>query len=417
MSARATVAAVLRTALRLWARGVGRRRGRDGGPRRICILLMHAWGMGGTIRTVLNLAGDLARHREVEILSVVRRRDRPFFGEFPPGVTVTALDDQRAAATPPWLRPLRSFLSRRPSVLFPREDRASRAVSLWADVMLARTLRRRSGATLIGTRPGLNAVVVQLAGPAAVRIGQEHMNLSAHRPALRKMLRRTYPQLDALVALTERDRGEYADLFGGVLRVEAIPNAVTPFEGAPSDLSSPIVLAAGRLKRQKDFGRLIRAFAAVAPTHPDWRLRICGSGPRRAALERLIEEHRLDGSVVLAGSVADMEPEFEGASIFAMSSRREGFPMVLLEAMSKGLPVVSFDSPTGPREIVRDGANGLLVPYQNVRALAIALGAMIDDEELRRRCARGAIATAREYELSSIGSRWRELLAVLEARR
>jgi hypothetical protein len=66
---------------------------------------MHAWGMGGTIRTVVNLAGELARDRDVEILSVVRRRDQPFFGEFPPGVTVTAIDDQRPAATPRWLRP------------------------------------------------------------------------------------------------------------------------------------------------------------------------------------------------------------------------------------------------------------------------------------------------------------------------
>jgi glycosyltransferase involved in cell wall biosynthesis len=85
--------------------------------------------------------------------------------------------------------------------------------------------------------------------------------------------------------------------------------------------------------------------------------------------------------------------------------------MVLLEAMSKGLPVVSFDCPTGPREIVRSGENGLLVPHQDVDALAAAMIQMIEDEDLRRRCGAGALATAERYSIDVIGARWEELLA------
>ncbi len=406
----------MRAALVRWARGAGTRRLPPPERPRVCILLMHAWGMGGTIRTVLNLAGELARDHDVEILSIVRRRDHPFFGEFPPGVTVTAIDDQRAGAVPAWLRPLRKLLSKPRTLLLPRQDRSSRVVSLWADLRLAHELRRRRTATLVGTRPSLNVAAGLLAAPGVTVVGQEHMNLAAHRPALRKAIRGSYPRLDALVALTERDREDYTRLFGDALRVEAIPNAVTRFGGPPSDLSSRTVVAAGRLKRQKDFGSLIRAFSAVARTHPDWTLRICGSGPRRAALERLIAERSLEGSVVLAGSVRDMGAEFRAASIYALSSRREGFPMVLLEAMSKGLPVVSFDAPTGPGEVVRDRENGLLVDRQDVAALAAALNEMIADEDLRRRCAAGALATAREYDPGVIGARWRALLAELAPR-
>jgi glycosyltransferase involved in cell wall biosynthesis len=282
--------------------------------------------------------------------------------------------------------------------------------------MLARTLRRRRGGALIATRPGLNLVAAHVAPPSLVKVGQEHMHLSSHRRPLRRAMRAGYPKLDAVAVLTEADRAEYAELFGGSTRIEQIPNAVRELEGATPDLTAKTVIAAGRLKRQKDFGSLIRAFARVAERHPDWQLRICGGGPRRWGLAKLIGELGLEQSVVLTGPVKRLGDEMASASIYALSSKREGFPMVLLEAMSKGLPVVSFDCPTGPREIVRDRENGLLVPHQDVEALAGAINEMIEDEELRRRCGAGARETAARYSIDVIGARWEELLAELGVR-
>jgi glycosyltransferase involved in cell wall biosynthesis len=186
---------------------------------------------------------------------------------------------------------------------------------------------------------------------------------------------------------------------------------VTKLEGGVSDLTGKTIIAAGRLKRQKDFFRLVRAFAQVAEKHPDWKLKICGDGPHRERLEELIAELGLEGKVELPGPVKNLGPELAAASMYALSSRREGFPMVLLEAMSKGLPVVSFDCPTGPREIVRSGENGLLVAHQDVDALAAAMIRMIEDEDLRRRCGAGALKTAERYSIDVIGERWEELLA------
>jgi glycosyltransferase involved in cell wall biosynthesis len=220
-----------------------------------------------------------------------------------------------------------------------------------------------------------------------------------------------YARLDALAVLTESDLREYGELLDGSARVEQIPNAVTPLAGEISDLSSKTVVALGRLRHQKDFRRLVRAFAQVAAKHPDWKLKIFGDGPNRERLEQLIVELGLEGNVELPGPVRNVGPELAAASMYALSSRREGFPMVLLEAMSKGLPVVSFDCPTGPREIVRSGENGLLVPHQDVDALAAAMIQMIEDEDLRRRCGAGALATAERYSIDVIGARWEELLA------
>jgi glycosyltransferase involved in cell wall biosynthesis len=236
------------------------------------------------------------------------------------------------------------------------------------------------------------------------------MHLSAHRPALRRSIAARYAQLDALTVLTERDREDYTHALGDAVAVVRIPNAVPIAGGPPAPLTAPIVLGAGRLTRQKGFNRLIRAFAQVVEHHPDWQLRIAGSGPRLTALRRLVIELELYNHVLLLGRVPDLERQMRQASVFALSSRREGFPMVLLEAMSAGLPIVSFDCPTGPGEIVRTGHNGVLVPNGDVDALAAALREVIEDEEARRRYGTGALATAAEHSLEAIGEQWRALL-------
>jgi glycosyltransferase involved in cell wall biosynthesis len=401
----------VRRALIEWARGRGSLRNKDAVRPKIYFLLMHAWGMGGTIRTVLNTAQHLAAHHEVEVLGMIRTRDEPFF-DFPPEVPLTPIVDGRDKA--PRGR-LRRFLERFPSLLFPHADPSVRVINLWTDVQLARVLRRRRAGVLIGTRPGLNLLARLVAGPGMAKVGQEHMHLSNHPRKLQRAMRRGYPKLDALAVLTESDLREYGELLGDSARVEQIPNAVTPLEGGISDLNSKTVVALGRLKHQKDFRRLIRAFAQVAAKHPDWQLKIFGDGPNRERLENLIVELGLEHNVALPGPVRNVGPELAAASMYALSSRREGFPMVLLEAMSKGLPVVSFDCPTGPREIVRNGENGLLVPHQDVDALAAGMIQMIEDEDLRRRCGAGAVATAERYSIDVIGARWEELLAEVAA--
>jgi glycosyltransferase involved in cell wall biosynthesis len=297
----------------------------------------------------------------------------------------------------------------------PRVDRSSRITSRWTDLQLARALRTREPGVLIGTRPGLNMLVASFAPPGWGRVGVEHLNLEAHRPRQRAPIRARYPALDALVVLTEADRAAYAEELGGAARVVCIPNAVPDLKGHPSQLEAPTVVAAGRLKRQKGFDLLVPAFARVAGRHPGWRLRICGSGPQRGALAEQVASHGLAGSIDLPGAVAEMGDELASASVFVLSSRFEGFPMVLLEAMSKGLPVVSFDCPTGPSEVVEHGVNGLLVPPGDVAALSDAIATMIEDEELRRRCGHAALATAARYGIDAVGRQWDDLVAEVGA--
>jgi glycosyltransferase involved in cell wall biosynthesis len=376
------------------------------------VLLTHAHGMGGTIRTTLNLLEHLARTHEVEVVSIVRRREEPFFA-LPAGVRVSVLDDQLGGASR-----LARLLRALPSVLTHPDDHHFASSSLLSDVRLARRLRGMRSGVLITTRPAFNLVAAELAHPGLTTIGQEHMNFASHSRGLARALRRGYGRLDALVVLTEADRHDYGRLLAGsATRVVRIPNAVPELPGPVSSLDSKVAVAAGRLNRQKGFDLLVDAWARVARSHPDWTLRIYGSGEERGELRRRILEHGLHNEVLLPGATPRLGEALGEASLFVLSSRFEGFGLVVIEAMSKGLPVVAFDCPRGPGEIISDGVDGILVAPGHTAALAEAVCKVLDDDALRRRLGSAALETARRYEQGSVGAQWDALLAELASAR
>ncbi|GAA2400242.1 hypothetical protein GCM10010191_04220 [Actinomadura vinacea] len=379
---------------------------RPGRRLRVRILLQHAHGTGGTIRTVLNLSGHLAGEHDVEILSVFRGSAEPFFPA-PPRVRIRFVEDRTA---PPRGRAAR-LLARLPSVITPVDDASFRHMTLWSDLLLIRALCGRQPDVLIGTRPSLNLLVAELAPRGVVTVGQDHMNLASYRPGLRREIERAYRRLTAVSVLTERSRADYtAALAGAPTRVVRIPNALPGLPGGPSPRERKVILAAGRLTRQKGFDLLVRAYEPLAADHPDWTLHIFGSGARRDRLRRLITELGLTGRVVLHARTPDLAGEMERASVYVLSSRFEGMPMVIIEAMSKGLPVVAFDCPTGPGEMIEDGGNGLLVPAGDVAGLTAALRGLIEDAALRDRLGESALASSGAYHLDRVGPRWLRLL-------
>jgi glycosyltransferase involved in cell wall biosynthesis len=180
-----------------------------------------------------------------------------------------------------------------------------------------------------------------------------------------------------------------------------------------ADPDSPIVVAAGRLTPQKGFDLLIPAFAKVVERRPGWQLRIHGAGPQRAELRQAILDHDLYEQVFLMGPTPDLGAALARGSIFVLSSRFEGFGMVIVEAMSKGLAVVSFDCERGPAEIISDGQDGVLVPALDEDALAEAITALAGDRDRRAQLGAAALETARRYDRGAVGARWDALLGAL----
>ncbi|MEV5593682.1 glycosyltransferase family 4 protein [Streptomyces sp. NPDC052496] len=372
-------------------------------------LIHNAYGIGGTVRATYNLASVMAEQHDVEIVSVFRHRDVPVM-DVPAKVRLTPLVDLRAASAdyegddPRHAQPAR---------VFPRADGRHRQYSRLTDSRIGRYLSRLEADVIVGTRPGLNTHIARQTRAAGIRVGQEHLTFSGHGFRLRHEIRHRYQLLDAITTVSESDARAYRQLdFPGV-RVEAIPNSVPRPTVEPADGSGKVILAAGRLIPLKRYDLLIKAFAEVAGQYPDWQLRIFGEGDttgnEKEALTRLIDELGLRDRAHLMGKVDPLEPEWAKGSIAVSASDRESFGMTIVEAMRCGLPVVSTDCPVGPREIVKDGVDGYLVPTGRADGMATALLKLVGDDQLRRRMGEAALRNSARFDPALIAERHQDL--------
>ncbi|MEU9196978.1 glycosyltransferase family 4 protein [Streptomyces hundungensis] len=382
----------------------------------LSFLLHNAYSLGGTIRSTFNLAGELAQRHDVEIVSVFRHHDEPTLAA-PEGVRLRHLVDLRKHS-PGYDGDHAQHA--RPAKVFPRGDGRHSQYSRLTDARIAAHLETTGADVVIGTRPGLNAHIARGTRPGVVRVGQEHLTLTGHSYRLRSEITHCYPLLDAITTVTRADAEAYRALRLPGVRVDAVPNAVPAPRVEPASGESKLVVAAGRLTPVKRYDLLVRAFAQVVAVRPDWRLRIHGSGDafgnERDALRNLIDDLGLYNHVFLMGLAGDLESEWVKGSLAAVTSSHESFGMTIVEAMRCGLPVVSTDCPQGPREIIEDTVDGRLVETGNADAVAAGLLELIQDDALRHRMAKAALANSERFDPARIAERHEAIFDELCAR-
>jgi len=260
-------------------------------------------------------------------------------------------------------------------------------------------------------------VVSKLAGiPAIVseRVDLAHYSIPWGWSLLRRL---TYPFARRIVVQCEAIR--YSLPFHVRGRAVVIPNPVQvpSITHIESQSDSIIILGMGRLAPQKGFDLLIRAFAQVVTNAPSAQLQIWGQGPMLAELQALCAQLGVSGKVRFPGLTAEPASVMAQADMFVLSSRFEGFPNVLLEAMAVGLPVIAFDCPSGPRDIVTNERDGLLITPQDVNSLAAAMLRLIGDRALSRRLGKAAADVRLRFSVETVMSRWeKELHAVVRKR-
>ena len=211
---------------------------------------------------------------------------------------------------------------------------------------------------------------------------------------------------DRIVVLTDEDKQTN---WLGWDNVSVVPNPVAFKCDSPSSLTEKVIVSMGRLHHVKNFASLIRSFALVSRRHPDWVLRIYGDGELKDALQTQINESGLQNRVTLMGFSNDIKDAVSHSSIFAFSSLVEGFALVIVEAMECGVPVVSYQCPCGPKDIVTDGKDGFLVPVNDEQQMADRICQLIEDEDLRRRMSTAARERAKYYQADSIAQQWMHL--------
>ncbi|MCT4352704.1 glycosyltransferase [Streptomyces sp. Je 1-79] len=350
------------------------------------------------------------RGHAVHVIGIVpapedRRAD---LGDDLPYRTTTLYD-----AHPPVLKPRRGL--KRRLDLVERRRRASREAGM-------RREAAKLTAILRSVRPGSVVIVTQvwamewvaLADTSGLRvIGMSHESFQTCRASSRfQRVKRYYKDVDRMLVLTRED----ADLWirQRFDHVGAMPNPLPFFPDEPSRRTARTVVSIARLHEEKGVDLLLDAWSEVAPRHPDWVLRVYGSGEEEDALKAQCARLGLDGSVAWMGRTDDVPGALRDGSLFALSSRGEGFPLVLMEAMATAVPCVAFDVAPGVREIIEDGENGLVVPPGNTAEFARRLDELISDRELRDRMGERARIDIQRYSTEEIVARWENLFALLD---
>lgn len=295
---------------------------------------------------------------------------------------------------------------------------------------LRKTLKVQQPEILVAIMTPYVVLGVLAACGLAVRVyGSERNNPVRQKihPVWAILRRFVYPFAHGHIAQTPETAKWLRD-FTGARNIQVIPNPVTwpirtfPPKILPEGLVSEerkILLAVGTKPRQKGFDLLIEAFSRLAPIYPGWDLVILGIEPQSeaaigggAAVLKLAESRNIAHRLFMPGRVGNILDWYHRADIFVLSSRYEGMPNVLLEAMASGCASVAFDCDTGPRDIIQDGVNGALVQPENVDALAASLLKLMVDESLRREYAKNGLKVAEMFSEAEIIGLWEEAIGL-----
>jgi GalNAc-alpha-(1->4)-GalNAc-alpha-(1->3)-diNAcBac-PP-undecaprenol alpha-1,4-N-acetyl-D-galactosaminyltransferase len=356
-------------------------------------LVVPSLALGGAERVVARMANHWAARGDAVTVITLSAAETDTYS-LDPAVTRVPLDLMRDSRGPIWA--LYNNWLRVGKV----EDTIRK---LRPDTVISFT-DRMNVVTLLACRPlGVDTVVSERIDPSQQPLGRIWSWLR----------RRVYPQSRALVVQTETVRRQMEPLMHG-RPIYVIPNTVDAPAGAreprqSTDRCSQLA-AMGRLAPQKGFDLLIDAFARAAEDKPDWSLSILGEGPERRRLEEQIHARGLDERVRLYGWVSDPATVLRNCDAFVLSSRFEGFPNALLEAMALGLPAISFGCPSGPAEIIRHEVDGLLVPAGDVPALSAAIRRLLSDDRLRHRLGAEAAHVVDRFSSERCYARWEAVL-------
>lgn len=364
---------------------------------------------GGMERVLLNKVRWLAAAGHEIIVVTTDQQDRPTFYDFPTEVRLIDLGINYS------LDNFEPLYKRIPSYL--RKRRMHRR-------KLTELLMRECPDITISLYPSESSFIPEIKD-GSKKILELHFNryfrLQYGRKGLTGLIdryrsrkdERIARKFDSFVVLTEEDKAYW----GNMPNISVIPNAALPMP-LKSDCTAKRVIAVGRLDYQKGFDRLINVWELVKKNSASegWRLDIFGQGEWLDMLEEMIQSKGLSDSTKINVPTDEIAKEYAGSSILAMTSHYEGFPMVMIEAMSAGLPVVTFDYKCGPRDIISDGIDGLIVPDGDLHAFADTLLQLMTDNERRRKIGRAATKVIDRYAEDTVMLQWTSLFEKLTDR-
>jgi len=392
-------------------------------PQKIYFLVYNIYGVGGTVKTTINTANYLyANGYDIEIISIKQTSAIPKLN-LHPGIKVRSLLDARKntkryknnSINAIIKNFIRKTLLNIPSLLIHKDEDLYKMFSFFTDIQILKTLIPLRNSTIITTIPSFNFLAIRYCHQSMKIIGQEHKSFNVHSLNIQNLIKKLYNKLNYLTVLTKDDYKRYKEL--NILKENKIkiqPNATNIPPEIPKNLITrpKRIISLARFVPDKRLDLLIESFNIVHKKHPEWILDIFGAGPEKDKLIAQIKDLNLSKVISIYPSTSNVEMELSNSSIFALTSQNEGFGMTIIEANSQGVPVVAFNIPNGPRELIQDKKTGLLAKPFDIYDFADKISFLIENPHIREEFGQEAYLFVKEnYSINHIGKKFETLLS------
>lgn len=373
----------------------------------IRILALHL-AYGGVEKAIISMANLFVEKYDVEIICVYNMPGSPAF-PLDSRVKVRYLLDEN-----PNREEWKDAVRRKDPVAFIKESIKSVRVLAGKKLAVIKTIKSIHDGILITTRHEDNLVLSKYGDKNVLKIAQLHHDHNFERKYVRAF-ERDYDNIDIFALLAPKLRDEVKSIMRNNThtKIVHIPNFLESYpDSVEFEAKEKVVVAVGRLEAVKGFDRLVRMFARLHEQADDWVLHIVGEGAQRENLEKLIREHKAENYIKLIGMLdsVQVEQEMKRASIYAMTSKSEGFAFVIIEAQSCLLPTVAFDVRVGPGMLLKDGVTGYLVADCDEDAYIDRMLELIADEQLRKRMGEAAQQHSLLYSRENVAEIWYSVL-------
>lgn len=375
--------------------------------KKLVFLTLHL-NYGGVCSAIVNTANLLSKEYKVQVISIYNFNS-PLASTLNPEIELTYL-------LPPTILPnreaFREAISSKKILHILAEGFFSLKVLYLKKNKMIQAIRTLNNVQVIGSDEFVSSLLSKYGNDSLYKIAWEH-HYHRNEEKYINIIKNDYQNIDLLLLLTKQAEEEYKVFLQQAnnhkTKVDVAPNVLLYQKIEPSSLSNHQCLFVGRFDPIKGIERMLKIFAA---TNSDWTLKLVGDGPQHKEIETWIKDFHLQNRVIFTGSVTSDEviKQMQAASIFLMTSYSEGLPMVLLEAMSVGLPCIAYDVPTGPSEIIQHQENGYLIPDKHEADYLFYLNQLMKDETLRISMREACLSTARKYDEEHLLKIWHKLL-------
>lgn len=354
--------------------------------KKICFVVADLTFKGGIERVTCNLANDFSENYEVKIISFFNtNKEINFF--LNPKVSVQYLTDEKYDGKPGSLKRMFKFFG-----IF---------------LQINKLLKNMECDYIIGQGMPVSLMMFPLNFFNKRIIACEHVYYNYYKSLIRNIRDILYKYYYKVVVLTENDRKKFQRK---LKNVECIENYISKISLKKSSLDNQTLITVGRLENQKGYDMLINICSLFIKKYPEWKLKIFGEGNLEDQLKKMVEKKGLTNQILFMGVTDKINKEYEKADVYIMSSRYEGMPMVLLEAMSYGLPIVSFDCPSGPSDIIEDNESGFLIKDFDQSKMKEKIELLINNEVLRKEMGKKAKIRVEKFSKYNILNKWNKIL-------